>query len=158
MSVADEEQWQALKGVLGHPAWANEPSLATASGRHQSHDQIDKHLEQWSRTQSLEDAVEALVGRGIPAAPLRDPRIISTHPQMVARSHFETLDHPVLGPHTLPAFPFKFASVDRWHRSPAPLLGQHNTEILSRLLSLDPATIERLAADNIVGMRPVGID
>ena len=55
--------------------------------------------------------MEALVSRGIPAAPLCDPRTISTHPQMVARAHFETLDHPVLGPHTVPTFPFKFASI-----------------------------------------------
>jgi crotonobetainyl-CoA:carnitine CoA-transferase CaiB-like acyl-CoA transferase len=77
---------------------------------------------------------------------------------MVARSHFETLDHPVLGPHTLPTFPFKFASIRRWHRSPAPLLGEHNTEILTGLLSLEPATIDELAAEKIVGMRPLGVD
>jgi crotonobetainyl-CoA:carnitine CoA-transferase CaiB-like acyl-CoA transferase len=158
LSVARHEQWQALKGVLGNPAWANDPALATVHGRHQAHDQIDKHLEEWSRTQNLEDAVEALVSRGVPAAALRDPRIISAHPQMVARAHFETLEHPVLGPHTLPTFPFKFASIDRWHRSPAPVMGQHNTEILSGLLSLDPETIEALAADNIVGTRPLGLD
>src|SRR5262249_49085655 len=136
----------------------NEPTLATASGRHQAHDAIDEHLEQWSRTQDLRDAVDALIGRGIPAAPLRDPRVMSTHPQMVARAHFETLDHPVLRAHTLPTFPFKFASINRWHRSPAPVLGQHNTQILTNLLSLDPATIEGLAADNIVGTRPLGIE
>jgi crotonobetainyl-CoA:carnitine CoA-transferase CaiB-like acyl-CoA transferase len=158
LSVADDQQWVALKDMLGDPPWANGPALATAPGRHQAHDQIDEHLEQWSRTQNLEDAVEALINRGIPAAALRDPRIISTHPQMVARAHFETLDHPVIGPHTVPAFPFKFASIRRWHRSPAPVLGQHNTQILTRLLSLDPATIEGLAADNIVGTRPLGIE
>ena len=85
-------------------------------GRHQGHDQIDKHLERWSRTQNHDDAVEALIGRGIPAAPSR-PRIISTHPQMVARAHFETLDHPVLGSYTVPTFPFKFAQ----HQSVAPI-------------------------------------
>jgi crotonobetainyl-CoA:carnitine CoA-transferase CaiB-like acyl-CoA transferase len=158
LSVADNRQWQALKDMLGNPPWANDPVLATAPGRHQAHDQIDKHLEQWSRTQDLEGAVEALIGRGIPAAPLRDPRIISTHPQMVARAHFETLDHPVLGAHTLPSFPFKFASINRWHRTPAPVLGQHNTQILSGLLSLDPETIDGLVADNIVGTRPLGIE
>jgi len=158
LSVADDEQWRALKDLLGNPPWANEPALETASGRHQAHDAIDEHLEQWSRTQDLRDAVDALIGRGIPAAPLRDPRVMSTHPQMVARAHFETLDHPVLGAHTLPTFPFKFASINRWHRSPAPVLGQHNTQILTRLLSLDPATIEGLAADNIVGTRPLGIE
>jgi crotonobetainyl-CoA:carnitine CoA-transferase CaiB-like acyl-CoA transferase len=156
--VADDEQWQALKDVLGNPPWANDPAHATAPGRHQAHDQIDKHLEQWFQAQNLEDAVEALISRGVPAAPLRDPRIISTHPQMVARAHFETLDHPVIGPHTVPTFPFKFASINRWHRSPAPVLGEHNTQILAGLLSLDPATIAGLAADNIVGTRPLGIE
>jgi crotonobetainyl-CoA:carnitine CoA-transferase CaiB-like acyl-CoA transferase len=158
LSVADDGQWQALTDLLGNLAWTSNPALATASGRHEAHDLIDDYLEQWSRTQNLDDAVEALVRRGIPAAPLRDPRIISTHPQMVARSHFETLEHPVLGPLALPTFPFKSASIKQWHRSPAPLLGEHNTDILTRLLSLDAATIAGLAADNVVGMRPLGVE
>jgi crotonobetainyl-CoA:carnitine CoA-transferase CaiB-like acyl-CoA transferase len=77
---------------------------------------------------------------------------------MVARHHFEELEHPVVGPHTVPTLPYTFASVDRWYRSAAPLLGEHNVEILTELLSLDPATVEELTAGKIIGTRPLGLD
>ena len=158
LSVADDEQWRALKGVLENPDWADDPALDSAAGRHQAHERIDKSLQAWAADQELEGAVEILAQAGVPAAPLRDARVISAHPQMVARHHFEELEHPVVGPHTVPTLPYTFASVDRWYRSAAPLLGEHNVEILTELLSLDPATVEELTAGKIIGTRPLGLD
>ena len=36
LSVADDEQWRALKGVLENPDWADDPALDSAAGRHQA--------------------------------------------------------------------------------------------------------------------------
>ena len=158
LSVATDQQWHALKDALGDPLWADDPALDTMAGRERAHDTIDAHLQQWAQEQDLSKAVEALIVRGIPAAQVRDPRLNSTHPQMVARSHFEELDHPVVGPHCVPTLPFKFASVDRWYRAAAPVLGQHNRDILARLLALDDAAIDDLTASHVIGTRPLGID
>lgn len=157
LSIANDEQWRALKDVLKNPDWADDPALDGPSGRQQAHDRIDKFLEAWAGDQDLEEAVEILTDAGVPAAPLRDARIISTHPQMVARHHFEELDHAVIGPHTVPTLPYTFAGISRWNRSSAPLLGEHNVEILTGLLSLDAAKIEELTADKVIGTTPLGL-
>ena len=52
--------------------------------------------------------------------------------------------------------PFRFASVDRWLQHAAPVLGQHNAEIL-RELGHDDAEIEDLAAANVIGSWPEGL-
>ena len=67
-----------------------------------------------------------------------------THPQLANRRYFEEIDHPVVGVHPVPNFPYQFASVDHWHDRAAPMLGEHNVEILRDLLGLEPSDIERL--------------
>jgi hypothetical protein len=74
---------------------------------------------------------------------------------MAARGFFETVEHPVVGV-ALPTVPFRFASVERWLRSPAPTLGEHNREILQGWLGLSEAELESLAAAGIIGERPAG--
>jgi crotonobetainyl-CoA:carnitine CoA-transferase CaiB-like acyl-CoA transferase len=56
----------------------------------------------------------------------------------------------------VPTLPFRYASVERWVRTPAPRLGAHNDEILRDYLQLADAEIEQLRADGIVGTEPLG--
>jgi crotonobetainyl-CoA:carnitine CoA-transferase CaiB-like acyl-CoA transferase len=158
ISVATDDQWHLLKSALGEPDWANDPALDTREGRVRAHDVIDKHLEQWTGQHDSAAAAELLVEYGVPAANLADARVGSMHPQLAARGFFESLDHPVVGRHHVPAIPFKYRSVDKWYRSTAPTLGQHNASILGELLGLDAATIAALTEKGVIGTRPGGLD
>ena len=55
-----------------------------------------------------------------------------------------------------PTLPFRFASVDRWLRTSAPTMGQHNREILVDELGVDDATYAALVDAQIIGDRPRG--
>jgi len=98
-----------------------------------------------------------LVAHGVPAAVGRDPRSMLDHPQLRARGFYETIDHPVVGRLDTPTMPFRFASLDRWLRTPAPLLGAHNHEILVGELGIDEADYAALEAANVIGQRPIGV-
>jgi crotonobetainyl-CoA:carnitine CoA-transferase CaiB-like acyl-CoA transferase len=56
-------------------------------------------------------------------------------------------EHPVLGRITMPNVPFKSSEVDAIPRTPAPLMGQHNREILSTLLGYALAEVVDLERD-----------
>jgi crotonobetainyl-CoA:carnitine CoA-transferase CaiB-like acyl-CoA transferase len=157
LSIASDAQWQALREVLGRPAWAEEASLATHAGRRAAHDRIDRELSRWAAERELGPSVEALLARGVPAAPVVDPRTTHTHPQLVARGFYETAEHPVVGPYTVPTVPFRFASRERWLRRGAPALGQHNREILGELLGLPEAELGALEKQAVIGTRPAGV-
>jgi crotonobetainyl-CoA:carnitine CoA-transferase CaiB-like acyl-CoA transferase len=157
VSVASDEQWDGLRGALAEPEWAKDPALETHAGRVAHHDRIDDELALWAATQAVDDAVEMLVRHGVPAARGRDPRILSRHPQFVARRFYEEVDHPSLGRHASPGFPFRFASVDHWLHTAAPLFGEHNHDVLTRILGLDADEVAGLEADGVIGNRPVGV-
>jgi crotonobetainyl-CoA:carnitine CoA-transferase CaiB-like acyl-CoA transferase len=156
LSVTSDEQWVALKQVLSNPAWAEAPDLDTHAGRSRAHDLIDRELERWCAGRDVEKIVELLATAGIPAAAAVDPRVSGKRPQMTALEFYETVDHPVVGMHSVPGMPFRYASVPRWRKSAAPLLGAHNKDILTSILGLTEADVDRLIADEIIGARPVG--
>jgi crotonobetainyl-CoA:carnitine CoA-transferase CaiB-like acyl-CoA transferase len=157
LSVASDEQWRALCGVLGNPAWARDDAFASHDGRRVGHDAIDARLTPWTADRDLEELVETLCAAGVPAAALADPRATVENPQLAARGFYETVEHPVVGSHPTPALPFRYKSVDRWLRRAAPALGQHNREILSELLGLDDAAIAELEAAGVIGELPAQI-
>lgn len=157
LACETDEQWQALTEVLGRLDLAADPALATRAGRRAAHDRLDDIVGGWAATRAVDDAVDALLAAGVPAARVRDPRTASRHPQMVARGFFEMVEHPVAGTHPVQGLPWRSRGVDRWIRRPAPTLGQHNHEVLGGRLGLTPEEIATLEADGLIGTRPVGL-
>jgi crotonobetainyl-CoA:carnitine CoA-transferase CaiB-like acyl-CoA transferase len=157
ISVATDAQWDGLRRALGHPQWADDPALASHDGRVARHDQLDERLAEWAVDRDVDDLVGLLADHGVPAARGRDPRVLSRHPQFVARDFYEEVDHPSLGRHPAPGFPFRFASVERWLHTAAPLFGQHNRDVLTRILGCSDDEVAALEAREVIGDRPKGL-
>jgi crotonobetainyl-CoA:carnitine CoA-transferase CaiB-like acyl-CoA transferase len=72
--------------------------------------------------------------------------------QLAHRRFFETVEHPVHGSSSIATFPFRLPDDDGpVHRRPAPLLGEHNGEILGGLLGVPADELEQLVADGVIG-------
>lgn len=156
LSIATDAQWLALRAWLGDPPWAEATALSTLAGRRAGHDEIDARLAPEFAARDRDELISKLLDRGIPAAPVADPRDSSRHPQLLARGFHEYVEHPVVGRVPLPGLPFRYASVESWIRFGPPVLGQHNREILLELGMAD-AEIERLIAAEVIGDRPKGL-
>jgi crotonobetainyl-CoA:carnitine CoA-transferase CaiB-like acyl-CoA transferase len=151
IAVAGDDQWVALRGALGEPAWAADPALATAAGRRHEHDRIDASLQEWCRSRSADDVVDRLWSAGVPVAKVMQPHRQPELPQLEFRRFFEEVDHPAIGRSRYSTVPMRFSrGPERFHRRPAPLLGEHTDELL-RDLGLSPEEIAALEADGIVG-------
>ena len=81
---------------------------------------------------------------------------IYTSEALVADRHFQDrgmwvdVDHPVAGTHTLPGRPIIMGETPWQLRRPAPLLGQHNEEVLQSHLGYDLQEISRLREMQII--------
>lgn len=155
LSVATEAQWEGLLNWLGRPEWATRVAVDLASRLH-SQDKLDESLRRVFAERKRDACVEELLAAGVPAAPVVDPRTLSEHPQFVARGFLEEVEHPIVGGQTTMGAPFRYASVDRWLEHAAPMLGQHNAEILHEL-GHDEDEIAALAAEKVIGDRPEGV-
>lgn len=151
IAVATDEHWQALRGALGDPDWAADPELVTANGRRARQDVVDEHLSDWCRQRSGDEIVAALWPAGIPVAKVMQPHRQTELEQLSARGFFEVLEHPVNAPARFTTMPFRLSRRPRpVHAWPAPLLGQHNRELLTEL-GLSDEDIERLETEGVIG-------
>jgi crotonobetainyl-CoA:carnitine CoA-transferase CaiB-like acyl-CoA transferase len=157
VSVADDDHWCGLCAALGRDDWAADTDLATHAGRVEQHDALDEAIGAWAATRAVDGAVALLVAHGVPAAVGRDPRVISRHPQFLARGFYEEVDHASLGRHPAPGFPFRFASVDRWLHTGAPRFGEHNHDVLTRILGRTDEEVARLEDEEVIGTEPLGL-
>ena len=158
LSVATDEQWRALCSALGDPVWTKDSALDERAGRREAHDEIDERLREWTRGRERAELAAELRALGICASEVADPcRLLQTNPQLRARRYFEAPDHPVVGAMPLPSWPFRYASIDHWLRTPAPTIGQHNEPVLCGILGLSPGELRDLEADGVIGTRPEGL-
>lgn len=154
IAVATDEQWAQLCGALGSPTWATDPALATAAGRRAHQDRIDEWLAQWCAGRTRDEIVDTLWDAGVPVAKVMQPHRQAELDQLAARGFFEVVDHPVCGPARLSSVPMRLSGGPcRFHTQPAPLLGQHNRELLAEL-GLTDAEIAQLEADGVIGQAP----
>lgn len=154
IAVATDEQWAGLCRGLGSPCWATDPLLATATGRRAHEDLIDERLAQWCEHRSRDEIVDTLWNAGVPVAKVMQPHRQTELDQLAARGFFEVVDHPVCGPARLSSVPMRLsAGPRRFHTRPAPMLGQHNQELLSEL-GLTATEIAELEADGVIGRSP----
>jgi crotonobetainyl-CoA:carnitine CoA-transferase CaiB-like acyl-CoA transferase len=152
LAIVTDEHWGALCNVMGDPAWAR------GVDRRSDVDRIEEEIAAWCAERDVDELVDTLAARAVPAAPVVVPRDIVKNPQLRARNFFEAVEHPVTGKYELPSLPFRFAArgARPWYRSAPPTLGQHNDEVLRELLGLDDAAIADLRSRAIIGDRPLG--
>lgn len=158
IAVATDEQWCGLRAALGDPAWAADPRYATAAGRRAQHDVIDHQLSAWCLPRGGDEIVDVLWAAGVPVAKVMQPHRQTELAQLAHRCFFEQVDHPVNGAAPHSTLPVRMSGgPERLHRHPAPLLGQHNHELLTEL-GLTATEIAALEADGVIGHTVGGRD
>lgn len=155
LTVCNAEQWQGLARLLCREEWLRDPSMQTAAGRRARQDEIDQAISAWSAALDRDEAVRVLLEAGIPAAPVYVNRDIFADPHVRERGFFEEVTHPVAGTHEYPASAWLLDGARLRTRLPAPLLGQHNREVLGRLLGLSERELVELEAAQVIGNRPI---
>jgi len=91
-----------------------------------------------------EHEADEIVGRAqelrIPSGRLNDCAQLRSDPQLAARDFWVEVEHPYAGRQTYPGAPFKMSETP-FQLTRAPLLGEHNEDILVNELGLSPEEI-----------------
>ena len=93
-----DDDWGNLRKALGHPDWATDDELSTATGRRAHHNKIDRHLLAWTSTRSDREVMEILQSFGVPAGMMAYASDQPDDPHLQARGYLAHIDQPGVGP------------------------------------------------------------
>jgi len=115
-------------------------------------DKLEKteELREWVSKKTVKDVVDALVQADVPVGPVYQLNQTVEDPQTKARNMIVTMEHPTAGTVRLPNFPIKFSKTPGEALMPAPTLGQHNEEILTKLAGYTKEEIETLKRNGVI--------
>lgn len=145
-----DDDWANLRKALGDPDWAAADELSTASGRHAHHDQIDRHLSEWTATRSDREVMEILQSFGVPAGMMTYASDQPSDPHLQARGYLAPIDQPGVGPMILEGAAFHGSAMEGPVIRPAPTLGEHTRSIATELLGLPPERVQELIAAGVL--------
>ena len=142
--------WDGVADFIGAPALKDE-AFATPESRSQNaqalQDALEAGMAQWRKFDLMREAHKR---RGHIYGVVHSPAEVLASEQYTARGYFADIDHPVIGEATYPGAPFIMSETPWRAETPAPLLGEHNREILCGRLGLSLDDLNLLTASGVV--------
>jgi len=142
--------FQASDGfvVMGAPMGSILDRLGEATGIGRIEN--ERVVREWVRQRTVREVVDKLVEYSVPVAPVLAPEDVVKDPHVLARNMIIELEHPQTGRLRMPNFPLKFSEEIARVERPAPLLGQHNEEVLTGLLGYTPEQVSELKKEGVL--------
>jgi len=129
--IVEQDQWKRLIELMGNPEWASWEIFKDQWSRGHNSDVLKPYLDEWISQWKVEDLFRAGQERRICFAPVFTMADLSKQEQLRTRNFFVEVNHPRTGTLTHLGPPYQLR--EPWwkiHR-PAPLLGEHNSEVPS---------------------------
>ncbi len=143
--------WPRLCEAMGRPGLATDPRFKTNEDRVAHLADLVAIIEAWMAGFESVDAVVAhCAGFRLPAAPVLSVEQAIKHPQLAGRGTVRQVADPILGKVTIAGQPIRARGFPHHSGKPAPLLGEHNAEVLKRYLGLAEADVARLTQAGVL--------
>jgi formyl-CoA transferase len=151
IACGNDKLWELFCGVMGRPELINHPDYKLNRDRVKNNEAVKKIVEEWSSNRMSGEIVDTLLGAGIPAAPIYTIPQVASDPHIGgAREMFVKVVHPKAGETTLTGSHIKLSDTKPSMRIPSPGLGQHNEEILGKMLGLTAEDLKALKSDGVI--------
>lgn len=151
IGAGNQKLFTILCDVMGTPELLENPIFADNNLRVINNAQLKPYIEDWLKDKTIDDAVDILLKAGVPAAPINTIDRVAKDPHIAgAREMFVEIEHPKAGKFKITGNQIKLTNNKIDHFEPAPLLGQHNREILKELIGLSDGEIDQLSAEKVI--------
>ncbi|MBI2887951.1 MAG: CoA transferase [Chloroflexi bacterium] len=157
IAVGSDEEWARLQAAMDDPAWARDTRYDGALGRWQHQEELDRHIAQWTRTQTPYAVMERLQAAGVTSGAVLNARDIAQDPHYTARGFQQVVSSPETGPFKLVRPGYVLS------KSPAvlhagPGFAEHNDYVFRGLLGMSDDEVAQMEKVKATSRRPIQLE
>jgi len=143
-----KDHWHRLLKLLGREELIGDPRYETAEARGERIEEVNAMVADWTKRRDKHEAMRLIGGAGVPAGAVLDTMELMNEPSFTERGILQTAQHPT-GPFKMPSWPVRFDGKPP-KLEPAPLLGQHTTQVFGEWLGIGAADLESLRKEGVI--------
>jgi formyl-CoA transferase len=145
----DFRAWQNVCKAMGREELLQDPRFSTHSAVIANRDAATVEVRNWLAGLTTEEAEQKLVAHHVVTGVVKTLDQAARQPQVLARELITEVDDPVLGRIDVVNTSIKYLNGEARVRGPAPMLGEHNADVLGEVLGY--------AKDRIAALRDKGV-
>ena len=148
-TIIQPPDWKAFCIAIGQEEWLSDPRFNNAFDLSLV-SEVDGTFIAWLMERTKQEASEELQSKSTICTPFNTPADIFNDRHFKERGFWVDIDHPETGTLTYPGQPINMTDGGFQINRPAPLLGQHNEEILCGMLGYSKEDLIRLQQMNAI--------
>ncbi|MBD1380926.1 CaiB/BaiF CoA transferase family protein [Metabacillus arenae] len=134
VGCANQRTWERFcLDVLNKPEWLKDGRYITNSLRHENVEVLEREIEEMTTKMDSSYWINKCEQAGVPAGPINNFAEAVSNEHYLEREMIMELEHSLLGKMKVIGSPTKFSETKVNIETPAPLLGEHTEEVLSKL-------------------------
>ena len=152
MACGTEKFWKAMCQAIGRPDLLTDPRFVTNPDRVAHYiPELKGIIEEWSGKLTVSEVEEVIAGAGIPFGRIQNAKEACECDLIRSRHMLWSVYDPAFGKEvTIPGTPIKLHGCEDDIRMPAPMIGQHNHEVLRELLGMKDEEVDALAEKGVL--------
>ena len=150
VAVGNDAIWKRFCEVSELNGIANDPRFSTNPERNKHYDILRPIIAEKMKMKETEAWQNILDNAGVPNGPINYVDKVITNEQVLSRDMIVEIEHPVAGKLKMPGVAIKLSETPGSVHSPAPVLGEHNYELLNKYFGYDEETIKELIAEGVL--------
>lgn len=131
--VVSDDEWQGFVRASGRPELGEDERFKTLPDRIEHFTELFDTMRETVRDGTTDEWVEKLDAEQVPCAQVNSVEALFTDPQVAHNELILETEHPNAGQIRTPRPAARFREHPVGEQRPAPMLGQHNVEILTEL-------------------------
>jgi crotonobetainyl-CoA:carnitine CoA-transferase CaiB-like acyl-CoA transferase len=147
IAASGQNHWEMLATVMGRKDLIDDPRF-TAENRKGNEDELEQIVQDWAKSLTSTEIITLLEQNGVPCAPVKTISEVMDDAHVKARKSIVEFDYPGIGKFPVVAFPPRFSSIATEVKR-APLLGEHNREIICGLLGYGDKQFDEMKAEKV---------
>ena len=130
LGAVEDNHFRNLREMMGNPPWMAGDQWLNMNYRSHHLMDIASLLDDWMEKQNKKEISEKLASKGVPLGPINSIKDVMENKQYAFRRYFTEVEHPATGKYKYPGWPYLMTASPPQVSRPAPLLGQHNEEVV----------------------------